>query len=492
MAETKQQGKYRAKTYLKTYAELIDKAAGTGLVPPQCIEIEQSVLGAMMIDKTACLRVLNVIGMRTIETSPFYREAHTHIYRAIMNLNALNQEVDLRIVYERLKLDGEAAEIGGPAYLVELTGKVVTTANVEAHARLILEKYIARELIRTCEEMKLRAFIGEDDTFDLLDSAEQEIFKLSEVRHHGGQYGKPMASLVASTMEYVENVSDHEKRKEYFIDTPFDSTQRSLGGYGKGELIIIAGRPGSGKSSLASALLRRFPKPSALISLEMKDRDVVLRLCCQAGNASLWHARQGLLDENGKYRLVKGASEVGKLPITIFDDADVKVSDIRRMARRLIAKEKIELLVIDHIHIMTPEDPRISRHDQMGVITSQLKKLAMECNIPVLALAQLNRDVEKREMKRPTLSDLRESGSIEENADIVILLFRPAYYDMEEKFEGEAIFDIAKHRNGAPEEVRLRFRKHSTDFEDPAGPVVGRLAQQELGMLVKPANAETF
>jgi replicative DNA helicase len=485
-------GQYKTRKYLRSFSELYDRVAGTGLVPPQALEIEQSVLGAMMIDKEAARLVIQVIGMRSLEDSPFYREAHTAIYRACMNLAALDKNIDLLTVTQKLKLDGALEEAGGPTYLVELTSKVVTTANVEAHAMLILEKFLSRELIRTCEEMKLRAFLGEDDCFELLNEAGSRLFKLSDTKRHGGTPMRSIRDAVSNASEYVDMVADPEQRVKFYNKTGLEEIDRVLGGWMKSNLVILAGRPGSGKSALATALQRRFARPSAIISIEMGEKEVVIRMCCQEGSASLWHALQGQLDERGKDRFVAGAMKIQDLPITIIAESigDMTISEIRRIARELVVKEKIELLIVDHIHLVTAENKRDTRNDQIGEITSGLKKLAKECNITVLALCQLNREVEKRDLKKPSLGDLRDSGNIEQDADIVMLLYRPGYYDQPEKFPGETEVNIAKFRNGAPATTRLCFRPFSTDFQDPDGPVIGRIAQEELGMLPKPKGAE--
>lgn len=488
-------GSKKSRAYLKSFSELYDRAAGSGLVPPQCLEIEQSVLGAMMIDQSAAGRILDTIGLRTFEDSPFYRQAHTAIYRAAMNLSAKGSPIDLRTMHAQLKLEGDLEEIGGPAYLVELSEKVVTTANVEAHSRLILEKYLARELIRVCEEAKLRAFVGEDDTFELLDMISAHLFKLSEVRHAGGSVIQKIGSMIGKAVDYITSLADPEKRKLIFNEIGLSTLDTALGGFARKNLVMIAGRPGSGKSALASAIVRRFKKPSAYISIEMGDTEIAIRLCCQQRGVSVWHATNGKLDDRGKDRFTQGAMEIAKLPILLLDQADITATQIRRLVREWVKREGIELVIVDHVGIVAPESGKgnDTRYDQVGFVTRTLKKVAKECNITVLALHQLNRKVEERPDKRPKISDLRDSGNVEEDCDIIMLLFRPAYYEMAEEFPGQTEVNIAKFRNGAPQRVNLTFRSFSTDFEDGPeyNPKFGRLAQQELDVWDKPKDADT-
>lgn len=468
-------GARQSRNYLRSFSELYEHVAGTGLVPPQALEIEQSILGAMMIDKTAANRVLEVIGDRTLEDSPFYREAHTAIYRAITALDEKRESIDLMSVTQRLRFDGALEECGGPAYLVELTSKVVTTANVEAHARLILEKYLARELIRTCEEMKLRAFVGEDDTFELLDQAESSLFKLSETRH--AKSFLRMDKLAHSTIDYLEKIHDRDTSVTG-VSSGLDDLDEITNGWQKTDLIVLAARPSQGKTALALSLARNaaiVPEgkdkiPVALFSLEMGAQQLVLRILCAEAQVDMQKARKGKLGAD-EWRKVSAA--IGKLhaaPIFIDDTAAITPIELRAKCRRLKQTENIGLVIVDYLQLMEVSRHMDSREREISMISRSLKALAKELNIPVIALSQLNRSLEARSDKRPMLSDLRESGAIEQDADLVLFIYRPETYGIEQyddgkPTEGTAEIIVGKQRNGPIGTSRVAFRKDVGRFE---------------------------
>jgi len=465
-----------SRTYLRSFSELYDRIGGTGLVPPQALEIEQSILGAMMIDKTAANRVMEVLGDRTLEDSPFYREAHTAIYRAILALDTKSEPIDLLSVTSRLRLDGSLEEAGGPAYLVELTSKVVTTANVEAHARLILEKYLARELIRTCEEVKLRAFLGEDDTFELLDHAESNLFRLSETRHRKSFL--KMDKLAHDTIDYLERIHNNHSGVTG-VPAGLDDLDELTSGWQKTDLIILAARPSQGKTALALTLARNaalnpvkeLRVPVAVFSLEMGAQQLVLRLLCSEAQVNMQDARKGKLSADDWRKVSHSIGKLHEAPIFIDDTAAITPLELRAKCRRLKATENIGLVIVDYLQLMEVSRHMDSREREISTISRSLKALSKELNIPVIALSQLNRSLEARADKRPMLSDLRESGAIEQDADLVLFIYRPETYGIEQyedgkPTEGTAEVIIGKQRNGPVGSVRVAFRGNVGRFDN--------------------------
>lgn len=472
-------GSRGSRNYLRSFSELYDRVAGTGLVPPQAVEVEQSLLGAMMIDKMASNKVLEILGDRTLEDSPFYREAHTAIYRAIVALDEKSEPVDILSVTNRLRVDGTLEEIGGPQYLVELTSRVVTTANVEAHARLILEKFLARELIRTCEEVKLRAFVGEDDTFELLDKAEADLFSLSETRHRRS-FAK-MNHLAHETIEYLEKIHS-SKSNTTGIPSGLSELDEITSGWHKTDLIVLAARPSQGKTALALSLARSAAMNPikeqrtgvAVFSLEMGSQQLVLRMLCAEAGVDMQSARKGKLRAED-WRKVAGA--IGKLsesPIFIDDTPGITPLELRAKCRRLKQTENIGLVIVDYLQLMEAGKHLDSREREISMISRSLKALAKELNIPVIALSQLNRSLESRseKHKRPMLSDLRESGAIEQDADLVLFIYRPETYGIEfydndaKPTKGTAEVIVGKQRNGPIGTARVAFRGDIGRFEN--------------------------
>ncbi|MBS1904345.1 MAG: replicative DNA helicase [Bacteroidetes bacterium] len=450
--------------------------SGSGLVPPQAVEIEESLLGAMMIDKVAANRALEVLGDRTLEDSPFYREAHTAIYRAMVDLDSKGEPIDVLSVTSRLRLNGTLEEVGGPAYLVELTSKVVTTANVEAHARLLLEKYLGRELIRTCEEIKLRAFLGEDDTFELLDQAEGSLFHLSETRHR--RSFQRMDRLSHETMEHLQHIHDHHSSITG-VQTGLTDLDEITGGWQKTDLIIIAARPSQGKTALSLTLARNAAMnpikehrvPVAIFSLEMGAQQLVLRMLCSESQVDMQSARKGRLSGEDWKKVSHGISRLHEAPLFIDDTAGITPLELRAKCRRLKATENIGLVIVDYLQLMEVSRSMDSREREISTISRSLKALAKELNIPVIALSQLNRGVESRPDKRPMLSDLRESGAIEQDADLVLFIYRPETYGIEQyedgkPTEGTAEIIIGKHRNGPIGQARVAFRGSVGRFDN--------------------------
>jgi replicative DNA helicase len=472
------QGKVR-RTFIKNYAEMYDKMAAKQYLPPQAIEIEQSILGAMMLDKQAMNRVLETIGPRSEDDSPFYRDAHTAIYRAAMNLDAAGEPCDLLSMTNRLRVDGQLEEIGGTPYLVECTQRCVTSANVESHSRIVLEKYIARELIRTCESMKLKAFIGEDDTFEMLDEAEGHLFRLSESRHKKNAVS--MRDLAKSTMEHLMTIQEHHSGVTG-VPSGLIDLDDFTGGWQKTDLIILAARPSQGKTALALTLARAAAlNPDkdkctavAIFSLEMGSQQLTLRMLCAEAQVNMQNARKGRLNQEDLNKVVAAIDRLQKAPIFIDDTAGITPLELRAKCRRLKQTDKIGLVIVDYLQLMEPGRHFDSREREISYISRQLKALAKELDVPVIALSQLNRGVETRSAsdKRPMLSDLRESGAIEQDCDLALFIYRPETYGIEQweddaqPTKGTAEIIIGKQRNGPIGSTRVSFRGDVGRFEN--------------------------
>jgi replicative DNA helicase len=460
----------QSRNYLRSFSELYDRVAGTGLLPPQAIEVEQSLLGSCMIDKMACARVLEILGERTLENSPFYREGHTAVYRAIVALSEKSETVDILSVTNRMQVDGTLNDAGGPAYLVELTSKVVTTANVEAHARLILEKFLARELIRTCEETKLRAFVGEDDTFELLDKAESDLFSLSETRHR--KSFQRMNNLAHETIEFLERIHDRDTAVNG-VPSGLIELDEITNGWQKTDLIILAARPSQGKTALALTLARSAAMNSvkeqnvgvAFFSLEMGAQQLVLRMLCSEAGVDMQAARKGKLKAEDWKKVAAAIGKLNDAPIFIDDTPGITPLELRAKCRRLKQTDSIGLVIVDYLQLMEAGRHLDSREREISMISRSLKGLSKELNLPVIALSQLNRSLESRseKHKRPMLSDLRESGAIEQDADLVCFIYRPETYGIEQyddgsNTQGTAEIIVGKQRNGPLGTARVSFR----------------------------------
>jgi len=472
-------GARNARRYLQSFSELYEKLSPKGLIPPQAVDLEESLLGAMMIDKSSANRAVEILGDRSIDDSPFYRDAHTLIYRSMIALDNRSEPIDLLTVKNQLALDGKLEEIGGPAYLVELTSKVVTTVNVESYARIVLEKYIARELIRICEEIKLRAFEGELDTFNLLDEAEGFLFELSETRHR--KSAQPIKQLAFDTMKMLDKIKDQHNGLTG-VTTGLLDLDQITSGWQPSDLIVLAARPSQGKTALALNFARiaampehAIPKvPVAIFSLEMGAQQLVLRMLCAEAKVDMQRARKGQMNDEEWRRMSMTIGRLSEAPIFIDDTPAITPLEIRAKARRLKARHGIGLVIVDYLQLMSAGKSMESREREISMISRSLKALAKELNIPVMALSQLNRSVESRNDRRPLLSDLRESGAIEQDADVVMFIYRAETYGLESTVvrgetvpaAGVAEIIVGKQRNGPIGEVAATFQKQFGRFEN--------------------------
>ncbi|MFZ4544486.1 MAG: replicative DNA helicase [Saprospiraceae bacterium] len=446
-----------------------------GKVPPQSIPLEEAVLGALMLDKDAMSIILDVISPNT-----FYLDAHQHIYAAMRSLYDNSQPVDLLTVTEQLKKKEQLEKIGGGYYLVELTNKVASAANIEFHARLLAQKHIQRELIRVSTQIVREAYEDSTDVFDLLDSAENQLFKIAETNLNRSE--ETMSSLTGQLLRQIEELSKKEDGLTG-VPTGFTDLDRMTSGWQPSDLIIIAARPGMGKTSMVLALARNaavdFKKPVALFTLEMSSLQFAQRLISMEAEIEGGKLRNGKLEAYEWPQLHKAIDKLNDIPIYIDDSSSINVFELRAKCRRMKMKYDIQMVIIDYLQLMsgTSADGKNSNREQeISNISRALKSMAKELKVPVIALSQLSRAVETRGgSKKPQLSDLRESGAIEQDADMVTFIYRPEYYGIHEdengaSLKGVAEFIIAKHRHGALDTIKLKFTADFAKFgnlDDP-------------------------
>lgn len=439
--------------------------------PPAAPEIEASVLGAMLIEKEAVPKALELLQPET-----FYLKEHRLIFAAMVSLFESGEPIDTVTVYEELKKREQLEECGGAVYLSKLSQNISSAANIEYHAKIILEKEILRGLITSSHQIARAAYEGTEDAFDILDSAERKIFEITET--HLKKTFISMDRAVRDALEYIEAL--HSKKDQRFaVPTGFYDLDNLLGGFQKSDLVIIAARPSMGKTAFALTLARNaaidHKVPVGLFSLEMSTMQLVIRMLCAEGRLNAHQVRTGRLPHEEGVKLSRNAHKLIEAPVYIDDSPAQSILEIRAKARRLKVEKDIGMVIIDYLQLMQGPANAESREREISHISRSLKSLAKELNIPVIALAQLNRAVETRSDKRPQLSDLRESGSIEQDADVVIFLNRPEVYgiktfadDPSLSTEGVAEVIIGKQRNGPIGEARLAFIKEYARFENLA------------------------
>ncbi len=443
-----------------------------GKLQPQATELEEAVLGAMMLEKEALSTVIDIL-----KPDAFYKPAHQSIYRAIVDLFNESEPVDILTVTNRLKKNGEL-EIAGGAYSVsQLTNRVASSANAEYHARIILQKYIQRELIRISTDVINHSYEESSDVFDLLDKATASIYELVDANVRKQQ--DSISKLLAQAIEQIEDASQQTSGVTG-VASGFTTVDRVTGGWQKSDLIVLAARPAMGKTALVLTLARNaavdFAKPVVVFSLEMSSLQLVNRLISAEAELEQDKIRKGDLKDYEFVQLNERISKLSKAPLFIDDTPALSIFELRAKARRLKENHDIQMIVIDYLQLMTAgmESGRGgNREQEISYISRSLKSLAKELNIPIIALSQLSRDVEKRATgtKRPQLSDLRESGAIEQDADMVIFIYRPEYYGLDvfeddQPSRGMAELYIAKNRHGAIAQPRVRFIGQFAKFAD--------------------------
>lgn len=436
-------------------------------LPPQNIEAEFSVLGGLMLESEAYDQVADLIS-----AADFYKPAHQTIYRTIAELHQKAQPIDLVTVTNHLQNKNELDLVGGPEYLLSLLDKVVTAANIDSHARIIHEKSLLRRLIHTSSGLIEKAYSSDYESADsLIDFAESEILKVGEEKTSSGLIGS--MDIVKTSIEKIE---DLYKRKADVTGVPtgFTELDRMTSGLHGGELIIVAARPSMGKTAfslnLAAHMSLRAKKTVAYFSVEMGKESVMMRLLAAEAKISMGEIRNGRIQDSSWPKLIQAAGSISEANLFIDDTAGISPFEIRARCRRLKATHGLDCIMIDYLQLMDLKQKVESRERAVSEISKGLKAIAKEMNIPIIALAQLNRGVEGRSDRRPMLSDLRESGSIEQDADVIMMLYRDDYYDKDDpEKQGAAEVIIGKQRNGPTGTVKLRFDAKFNLFrnEDP-------------------------
>ncbi|MBE7648707.1 replicative DNA helicase [Tenacibaculum finnmarkense] len=440
-----------------------------GKLPPQALELEEAVLGAMMIDKKGIDEVIDILAPES-----FYDKRHQEVYQAIYTLFQNSEPIDLLSVSNQLKKTGKLAVAGGDFFLIGLTQKVASSAHIEFHSRIILEKYIQRRLITISSEIIENSYNETVDVFDLLDEAEGKLFEVTQGNLKKG--AERADSLVQQSINRIQEISG--KGGMSGLQTGFSKLDALTSGWQPSDLIIIAARPGMGKTafviSMAKNMAIDFGHGVAVFSLEMSSVQLITRMISSETGLTSEKLRKGDLEPHEWEQLNVKVKKLSDAPIFIDDTPALSIFDLRAKARRLVSQHDVKIIVIDYLQLMTAGGSSGNREQEISTISRNLKALAKELSIPVIALSQLSRAVETRGgSKRPLLSDLRESGAIEQDADIVSFIFRPEYYGMTEwddddhsPCEGQGEFIVAKHRNGGMDNIRLKFTGHLALFSD--------------------------
>ncbi len=440
-------------------------AQNTEKVPPQNIEAEQSLLGSLMLDPEAIFRVVDFLRPRD-----FYKKSHCHIYETIISLLNKREAIDLLSVSAHLKERKLLKEIGGKGYLTSLVNSVPTSSHAADYANMICKKRVLRDLIGFGQEISISAYDEERDVDMLLDEAEKKIFSISQ--ESSGKNFSLLRDTLEEAFERIEHLST-EEGKSRGVATGFKDLDNILSGLQKSDLVVLAARPSMGKSSLASNIARSVAGnniPVGLFSLEMSVDQIVDRLISDISGINLWKLRTGNLkksgDDNDFVKIRESFEKLSNLPIYIDDSVSFNVMQMRTMARRLQAEKGLGLIIVDYLQLIRPRTNSDSMVQQMTEISRELKTLAKELNVPVLALSQLSRAVEQRTPQIPRLADLRESGAIEQDADVVMFIYREDYYREDTARRNVADIFVAKHRNGPIGKVELYFDQNTATFRD--------------------------
>jgi replicative DNA helicase len=432
-------------------------------VPPQSLEAEEAVLGGILLDNRSLDRANEIL-----IADDFYRESHRRIFNALNDLDDRRERADVITLTEALKRRGDLEAVGGAAEVAELVERTATAANVELYARIVKDKAILRSLMDAGTDIASKASLGTGDVEQFLDDAERQIFDISERRVR--QAFTRIESIIVDSIKTIESLYE---RKEAVTGVPtgFFEIDRLTSGLQPGELIIIAGRPSMGKSALATNIGQHAAaatgKPVAMFSLEMSKESLVLRMLCSEARVDSTKVRTGFLSDQDFPRLAMAAGRLADLPFYIDDSAAVSVLEVRAKSRRLMREQSgLGLIIVDYLQLMRAHKDTDNREQEISLVSRSLKALAKELRVPVVALSQLNRAVEQRADKRPLMADLRESGAIEQDADVIAFIYRDDFYNRVSPEEGIAEVIIAKQRNGPQGVAKLAFRKEFTMFEN--------------------------
>ncbi|WP_298614310.1 replicative DNA helicase [uncultured Odoribacter sp.] len=447
-----------------------DLSSEYGKMPPQAVDLEEAVLGALMLEKDAFAIVGDLL-----KPECFYKDAHQRIFKAIHQLFIKDEPVDILTVSVELKSSGELEQVGGYYYLSQLTSRVASAAHIEFHARIIVQKYIQRKLIGVCTELQDMAYDEATDVADLVDKAQKAVFDIAD-----GNIRKDTTEIAPLIEDAIRGIEAAAKRPDGISGIPsgFTALDEVTSGWQNSDLVIIAARPAMGKTAFVLSMARNmavlYKQPIAVFSLEMSSLQLVNRLIASETELGSEKIKNGRLTEEEWKHLHSKIKTLITAPIYVDDTPALSIFELRAKCRRLKQKYDVKVIIIDYLQLMTAgADMRGNREQEVSMISRQLKIIAKELNVPVIALSQLNRGVELRtgDAKKPMLSDLRESGAIEQDADMVLFIHRPEKYGIMTDAQGNSLkgiadIIIAKHRNGAVGEIQLRFRSELTQFCD--------------------------
>ena len=430
-------------------------------LPPQNLEAEQAVLGSMLLEEEAVVQATELL-----EEAAFYRDGHRKIFAALLSLYKAHVAVDLVTLTDELKKRGALEDVGGPSYLATLTSVVPTAANAEHYCRIVKQKHILRDLIRAATHITSECYEGAMEPDHLLDRAETLIFDIASKKIKRDAVA--MKDIIKSSIEMIDALYQR-KGMITGLPTGFLELDQQLAGLQPAELVVVAGRPAMGKSSLALSIAEHVALGQkagvAMFSLEMSKESLVQRMLCSHARINAHHVRTGMLSTSDWPNLTKAAGKLSEAPIFVDDSPSLSVLELRAKARRLKSRHDISLVILDYLQLMEESSRSENRQQEISVISRSLKALARELTVPIIAVSQLSRAPERRESFRPRLSDLRESGAIEQDADVVLMLFREDYYNSTDENKGIAEIIIAKQRNGPTGTVKLAFISEYTRFE---------------------------
>jgi len=434
--------------------------SGIGKLPPQALDLEEAVLGALMLEKSPLNDVIDIIHQPEI----FYKDAHQKIYVAIQELFSASESIDILTVTEKLRSKGTLDEVGGAYYISQLTNRVASAAHAEAHARILVQKFILREMIRISGKVIQNAYDETTDVFSLLDETESDLFAVAE-----GNIRKDYESM-ASLLFKAQNEIENAMLKEDGINgvgTGYNELDKITSGWQKSDMIVVAARPGMGKTAFVLSMARNvavdFKHPVAIFSLEMSSIQLVNRLISGEAEIPAEDIRRGNFSKTEFEQFFERTKALSEAPIFIDDTPALSIFELRAKCRRLKQQHDVQLIIIDYLQLMSSGGKGGNREQEISNISRSIKEIAKELSVPIIALSQLSRSVETRGGdKRPMLSDLRDSGAIEQDADIVCFIYRPEYYQLTEWHDGtpcngQAEIIVAKHRNGSLKDVRLKF-----------------------------------